>query len=97
MVRFNKKVYYSLYLMNIDEISVYWRVDFMLEIFVYVEFESYKYVGYFMLIKIIRMETNDDVLFFKFVLLLVVVAELCYYIVNCLVLNVEEFRRENGI
>lgn len=50
-----------------------------------------------MLIRIIIMEILDDFFFLKELLLLFVVIELVFYIVNCSVFNVEEFRRENGI
>ena len=61
------------------------------------ELEPYKYAGYPMLIKTIRMETNDDALFSKSAPLLAAAAELCYHTVNCSALNAEELRRENGI
>ncbi|XP_056011194.1 dnaJ homolog subfamily C member 13-like isoform X2 [Ostrea edulis] len=61
------------------------------------ELEPYKYAGYPMLIKTIRMETNDDTLFSKSAPLLAAAAELCYHTVNCSALNAEELRRENGI
>ena len=50
-----------------------------------------------MLIKTIRMETNDDQLFSKSAPLLSAAAELTYHTVNCSALNAEELRRENGI
>jgi hypothetical protein len=59
--------------------------------------EPYKYAGYPMLIKTIRMETNDDQLFSKSAPLLVAATELAYHTVNCSALNAEELRRENGI
>lgn len=83
--------------MNIDETTVHWRADLMLETFVFVELEPYKYAGYPMLIKTIRMETNDDALFSKSAPLLAAAAELCHHTVNCSALNAEELRRENGI
>lgn len=61
------------------------------------ELEPYKYAGYPMLIKTIRMETNDDSLFSKSAPLLAAAAELCHHTVNCSALNAEELRRENGI
>lgn len=64
---------------------------------VFVELEPYKYAGYPMLIKTIRMETNDDALFSKSAPLLAAAAELCHHTVNCSALNAEELRRENGI
>ncbi|KAL5005925.1 hypothetical protein ScPMuIL_017083 [Solemya velum] len=59
--------------------------------------EPYKYAGYPMLIKTIRMETNDDKLFSKSAPLLAAASELAYHTVNCSALNAEELRRENGI
>ena len=50
-----------------------------------------------MLIKTIRMETNDDQLFSKQAPLLAAASELAYHTVNCSALNAEELRRENGI
>ena len=50
-----------------------------------------------MLIKTIRMETNDDQLFSKSAPLLAAASELAYHTVNCSALNAEELRRENGI
>ncbi|KAK7507621.1 hypothetical protein BaRGS_00001556 [Batillaria attramentaria] len=61
------------------------------------ELQPYKYAGYPMLIKTIRMETNDDQLFSKSAPLLSAAAELAYHTVNCSALNAEELRRENGI
>ena len=61
------------------------------------ELQPYKYAGYPMLIKTIRMETNDDQLFSKSAPLLSAAAELTYHTVNCSALNAEELRRENGI
>ena len=59
--------------------------------------EPYKYAGYPMLIKTIKMETHDDKLFSKAAPLLDAAAELAYHTVNCSALNAEELRRENGI
>jgi len=59
--------------------------------------EPYKYAGYPMLIKTIKMETNDDALFSKSGPLLSAASELAYHTVNCSALNAEELRRENGI
>ncbi|XP_074640124.1 dnaJ homolog subfamily C member 13-like isoform X2 [Tubulanus polymorphus] len=59
--------------------------------------EPYKYAGYPMLIKTIRMETNDSELFSKKTSLLAASSELCYHTVNCSALNAEELRREDGI
>ncbi|XP_005092836.1 dnaJ homolog subfamily C member 13 isoform X2 [Aplysia californica] len=61
------------------------------------ELQPYKYAGYPMLIKTIRMETNDDQLFSKSAPLLSAASELAYHTVNCSALNAEELRRENGI
>ncbi|KAK0045772.1 dnaJ subfamily C member 13-like isoform X1 [Biomphalaria pfeifferi] len=61
------------------------------------ELQPYKYAGYPMLIKTIRMETNDDQLFSKSAPLLSAAAELAFHTVNCSALNAEELRRENGI
>ncbi|XP_025080789.1 dnaJ homolog subfamily C member 13-like isoform X2 [Pomacea canaliculata] len=61
------------------------------------ELEPYKYAGYPMLIKTIRMETNDEQLFSKSAPLLSAAAELAYHTVRCSALNAEELRRENGI
>ncbi|KAL8571849.1 DnaJ subfamily C member 13 [Nucella lapillus] len=61
------------------------------------ELHPYKYAGYPMLIKTIRMETNDDQLFSKTAPLLAAAAEVAYHTVNCSALNAEELRRENGI
>ncbi|CAG2229949.1 DNAJC13 [Mytilus edulis] len=61
------------------------------------ELQPYKYAGYPMLIKTIRMETNDDQLFSKSAPLLAAATELAYHTVNCSALNAEELRREHGI
>lgn len=61
------------------------------------DLHPYKYAGYPMLIKTIRMETNDDQLFSKSAPLLAAASELAYHTVNCSALNAEELRRENGI
>ena len=50
-----------------------------------------------MLIKTIKMETNDDQLFSKSAPLLSAATELAYHTVNCSALNAEELRREHGI
>lgn len=57
----------------------------------------YKYSGYPMLIKTIRMETADDSLFSKSSPILAAAAELAFHTVNTSALNAEEMRRENGI
>ncbi|ELU18389.1 hypothetical protein CAPTEDRAFT_227625 [Capitella teleta] len=59
--------------------------------------EPYKYAGYPMLFKTIRLETSDDKLFSKSAPLLAAAAELCYHTVKCSALNAEELRRERGI
>ncbi|XP_023933252.1 dnaJ homolog subfamily C member 13-like [Lingula anatina] len=59
--------------------------------------EPYKYAGYPMLIKTIKMETQDDTLFSKSVPLLEASSELAFHTVNCSALNAEELRRESGI
>uniref|UniRef100_A0A3B3Y3K6 J domain-containing protein n=1 Tax=Poecilia mexicana TaxID=48701 RepID=A0A3B3Y3K6_9TELE len=61
------------------------------------ELEPYKYAGYPMLIKTIKMETDDGQLFSKTSPLLPAAAELAFHTVNCSALNAEELRRENGI
>ncbi|XP_064647249.1 dnaJ homolog subfamily C member 13-like isoform X1 [Lineus longissimus] len=59
--------------------------------------EPYKYAGYPMLIKTVKMETNDEQLFSKSAPILAASSELCYHTVNTSALNAEELRRENGI
>lgn len=61
------------------------------------DLHPYKYAGYPMLIKTIRMETKDDQLFSKSAPLLAAACELAFHTVNCSALNAEELRRENGI
>uniref|UniRef100_A0A1A8JGA7 DnaJ (Hsp40) homolog, subfamily C, member 13 n=1 Tax=Nothobranchius kuhntae TaxID=321403 RepID=A0A1A8JGA7_NOTKU len=61
------------------------------------ELEPYKYAGYPMLIKTIKMETDDEQLFSKASPLLPAAAELAFHTVNCSALNAEELRRESGI
>ena len=61
------------------------------------ELQPYKYAGYPMLMKTIRMETGDDSLFSKSAPLLSAATELAYHTVSCSALNAEELRRENGI
>ncbi|EDV26296.1 uncharacterized protein TRIADDRAFT_21978 [Trichoplax adhaerens] len=56
----------------------------------------YKYAGYPMLIKTIRLETQDDTLFSKSAPLLTAASELAYHTIDCSALNAEELRRENG-
>lgn len=50
-----------------------------------------------MLVKTIRLETNDSQLFSKSAPLLSAAAETAYYTVNCSALNAEELRREGGL
>ena len=61
------------------------------------ELQPYKYAGYPMLIKTIRLETVDNSLFSKSAPLLTAASELAYHTINCSALNAEELRRENGI
>lgn len=61
------------------------------------ELHPYKYAGYPMLIKTIRLETQDDRLFSKKVPLQAAASELAYHTVNCSALNAEELRRERGL
>ncbi len=53
----------------------------------------YKYAGYPMLIKTIRMETADEKLFSKSAPLLAAASECAYHTVRCSALNAEELRR----
>ncbi|KAI0215551.1 DnaJ-like subfamily C member 13 [Lamellibrachia satsuma] len=57
----------------------------------------YKYAGYPALVKTIRMETHDDMLFSKSAPLLTAASELTYHTVKNSALNAEELRREGGI
>ena len=50
-----------------------------------------------MLIKTIRLETEDGSVFSKDAPLLPAASELAYHTMNCSALNAEELRRENGI
>ncbi len=61
------------------------------------ELHPYKYAGYPMLIKTIKMETEDDKLFSKSAPLLAAAAECAYFTVKCSALNAEELRRESGL
>ncbi|KAK3742179.1 hypothetical protein QZH41_012074 [Actinostola sp. cb2023] len=61
------------------------------------ELQPYKYSGYPMLVKTIRMETKDSGLFSKSAPLLTAASELAYHTINCSALNAEELRRENGL
>ena len=57
------------------------------------ELHPYKYAGYPMLVKTIRMETDDDKLFSKSAPLLAAASECAFYTVKCSALNAEELRR----
>ena len=57
----------------------------------------YKYSGYPMLVKTLRLETYDEQLFSKPVPLLPHACETAFYTVNCSSLNAEELRREGGL
>lgn len=61
------------------------------------DLQPYKYAGYPMLIKTIRLETVDSSLFSKSAPLLTAASELAYHTINCSALNAEELRRESGI
>ncbi|KAK2561616.1 DnaJ-like protein subfamily C member 13 [Acropora cervicornis] len=61
------------------------------------ELQPYKYAGYPMLIKTIRMETEDGTAFSKDAPLLAAASELAFHTINCSALNAEELRREDGI
>ncbi|XP_062518532.1 LOW QUALITY PROTEIN: dnaJ homolog subfamily C member 13-like [Corticium candelabrum] len=61
------------------------------------QLQEYKYSGYPMLIKTIKLETDDDSLFSKSAPLLSAAAELAFHTMNCSALNAEELRREGGI
>ena len=50
-----------------------------------------------MLIKTIRLETEDGSVFSKDAPLLTAASELAYHTINCSALNAEELRRENGM
>lgn len=78
---------YSLYYISYAIILIY----FILVL------HPYKYSGYPMLVKTIRLETNDSQLFSKSAPLLSAAAETAYYTVNCSALNAEELRREGGL
>ena len=57
------------------------------------ELHPYKYAGDPMLVKTIRMETDDDKLFSKSAPLLAAASECAFYTVKCSALNAEELRR----
>ncbi|KAG1687435.1 DnaJ subfamily C member 13 [Nymphon striatum] len=59
--------------------------------------QPYKYSGYPMLIKTIKMETGDTQLFSKSIPILAAAVETAYHTVNCSALNAEELRREHGL
>ncbi|GFQ70979.1 dnaJ homolog subfamily C member 13 [Trichonephila clavata] len=61
------------------------------------DLHPYKYSGYPMLVKTIKLETNDSQLFSKSAPLLAAAAETAYHTVNCSALNAEELRREGGL
>lgn len=61
------------------------------------ELQPYKYAGYPMLIKTIRMETEDGSVFSKDAPLLAAASELAFHTINCSALNAEELRRESGM
>ena len=50
-----------------------------------------------MLIKTIRMETEDGSVFSKDAPLLAAASELAFHTINCSALNAEELRRESGM
>jgi len=61
------------------------------------QLHPYKYAGYPMLVKTLRMETQDEGLFSKQHPLLPFACETAYYTVKCSALNAEELRREGGL
>lgn len=61
------------------------------------DLHPYKYSGYPMLVKTIKLETNDSQLFSKTAPLLAAASETAYHTVNCSALNAEELRREGGL
>lgn len=61
------------------------------------ELHPYKYAGYPMLVKTLRMETEDEGLFSKQHPLLAHACETAYHTVKCSALNAEELRREGGL
>ncbi|RWS30301.1 dnaJ subfamily C member 13-like isoform X2 [Leptotrombidium deliense] len=61
------------------------------------ELHPYKYAGYPMLVKTLKMETQDEQLFSKQYPLLAYAAETAYHTVACSALNAEELRREGGL
>uniref|UniRef100_A0A834R1S3 DnaJ -like protein subfamily C member 13 n=1 Tax=Sarcoptes scabiei TaxID=52283 RepID=A0A834R1S3_SARSC len=61
------------------------------------ELHQYKYAGYPMLLKTLKLELNDQYLFSKTDSLLGHACKTIYYTVKCSALNAEELRRENGL
>jgi DnaJ family protein C protein 13 len=61
------------------------------------ELHPYKYAGYPMLIKTLKLETYDEQLFSKTYPLLPHACETAYYTVKCSALNAEELRRDGGL
>ena len=61
------------------------------------QLHPYKYAGYPMLVKTLRMETQDEGLFSKQHPLLPYACETAYHTVKCSALNAEELRRECGL
>ncbi|XP_015790480.1 dnaJ homolog subfamily C member 13-like [Tetranychus urticae] len=61
------------------------------------ELHPYKYSGYPMLVKTLRMETEDEQLFSKPHPLLPHACETAFHTVKCSALNAEELRREGGL
>ena len=59
----------------------------------HLELAPYKYAGYPMLTRTIRMETADGSLFSKSAALLPAAAELAFHTCDCSALNAEELRR----
>ncbi len=61
------------------------------------ELAPYKYAGYSPLIRTIRLETDDELLFSKGAPLLAAATELCQLTLACSALNAEQLRREQGL
>lgn len=61
------------------------------------QLHPYKYAGYPMLVKTLRLETQDEGLFSKQHPLLPHACETAYHTVKCSALNAEELRREGGL
>lgn len=59
--------------------------------------QAYKYAGYPMLVRTLRMETEDDKLFSKSCPLLAHACETAFHTIKCSALNAEELRREGGL